>query len=239
MTVRTALAAVVAALLLLAPTAGAAEQAYAENTVVGQDPAGDWGTDPNAAPVGAALGQDLTGASITMPNAETLEFVIKVTGLPANGGAPEATRYVWDVLVDGNFLELDGKWSNYSRGACDPTSGACPPPRDPGMQPFFLRGDCVAGEGNVTTCKEIGKVKGVFNAAAGTITIPVPAALIKAGACSVIAPGPNIFGGSVSASPSAFFSSSAAPLDSMELESEFQVPSADPLTPCPAPAPAE
>jgi len=220
-------------MLLLAPTAGAAEQAYAENTPVGEDPAGDWGGGGDAAPVGAALGQDLIGASITMPTAETVEFVIKVTALPANGGAPEASRYVWDLLVDGKFVELDGKWSNYSRGACDPTSGACPPPRDPGMQPFILRGDCVAGGGNVTTCREIGKVKGVFNAAAGTITIPVPAALINARPCSVIAPGPNIFGGSLSASPSAFFSSSAAPLDFLEYETEFRVPSGDPLAPCP------
>lgn len=233
------IAAVLTAAVLLVPAAGAEETPYAAPVVVGEDVAGDWG-DADTAPIGAKLGMDLTAASIGMPTADTLNFVIKVAELPASGGAPEVPRYIWDIYVDGTFIELDGKWTNYSRGVCDPTSGKCPPPRDPGTQPFFVRGDCVTGDGNVTTCKEIGLVKATFDAAAGTITIPVPAALIGADACSVITGGENLFGENLSASPSAFVSSSNFPRDTLLTEWEFTVPSADPAVPCgaePTPTP--
>jgi hypothetical protein len=69
---------------------------------------------------------------------------------------PEATRYTWNLDVDPTphlvtedgsnpdlkSFDLDGKFTNFSRGACDPTAGTCPPPRNPGLQPFVLRGDC-------------------------------------------------------------------------------------------------
>ena len=238
MKIRTALAAVAAASLLLVSGAQAeGETDYAAQVPVGEDVAGDWG-DADTAPIGSKLGQDLVGASIGMRTADTVDFVIKVTELTANGGVPEVSRYTWDMLVDGKFVELDGKWSNYSRGACDPTSGQCPPPRDPGLQPFFVRGDCVAGEGNVTTCKEIGRVTAVFDAAAATITIPVPVTLLGAQPCSIIDAGPNLFGETVSATPAAFVSSSLAPLDTLFVEQTFEIPSGDPELPCGAEAAA-
>lgn len=195
--------------------------------VVGTDPADDWGQaqDPNIAPAGGVLGQELVEASIGMADKATLNFIIKVTMLPPTGGVPEFTRYIWDFNVNGNFTELDGKFTNYSRGACDPTSGQCPPPRDPGMQTFIVRGDCATdATTNVTTCQELGVVKGVFDAEAGTITIAVPLEIIKAKPGSKIEPGANIFGGSVSANPSAFFSSSGAPLDTLTITKTFVVP---------------
>lgn len=237
MKIWTVCAAVVAAVLLVIPAAGAQDVPYAETLAVGEDVAGDWG-DADLAPFGAALGMDLEGAAIGMATADTIDFTIKVTELPASGGAPEVPRYVWDLFVDGEFVELDGKWTNYSRGACDPTSGQCPPPRDPGPQPFFVRGDCVA-EGSVTTCKEIGRVQATFDSAEGTITIPVPAEMINAGPCSVISPAENLFGETVAAVPSAFVSLTTAPKDTMYVEHDFQVPSGDPELPCGAEAPAE
>lgn len=225
------IAAVLTAALLLVPAAGAEDApAYAEPVVVGEDIAGDWG-DPDTAPIGAKLGMDLVGATIGMPTADTVNFTIKVAELPATGGTPEVPRYIWDVYVDGKFIELDGKWTNYSRGACDPTSGKCPPPRDPGTQPFMVRGNCVT-EGSLTTCQELGLVKATFDAAAGTITIPVPAALIGADACSVITGAENLFGENISASPSAFVSSTGFPKDTLWTEFDFTVPSADPAVPC-------
>ena len=238
MKIRTLIAAV-AALLMVLPFAGAEEPAaaYAAPLVVGEDPAGDWGGSAESGQAGAALGQDLTGASIGMPTADTVNFVINVASLPANGGAPEVSRYNWALLVDGAAVELDGKWTNYSRGACDPTGGKCPPPRDPGQQPFFVRGNCAA-TGTVTTCQELGLVKATFDATAKTITVPVPAALIKANPCSIISAGANTFGGSIAAMPSAFLSATAAPSDSMFVDYDFQVPSADPAVPCAPVAPA-
>lgn len=191
---------------------------------VGTDNAGDWGeaVQPGIGPIGDALGQDLTGASISF-DGKNVNFVITVNSLPPTGGAPEVSRYTWDMMVNGEFLELDGKFTNYSRGVCDPTSGQCPPPRDPGMSPFFIRGNCAANEANVTICEEIDIVQGVFDAAAGTITIPVPAEKIGVKKGSKIAPGTNIFGGSISATPSAFFTSSAMPLDTLTVTKTFVV----------------
>ena len=196
--------------------------------VVGTDPAGDWGAgvDPTLAPVGDALGQDLVGASIT-GDAKTINFVISVNSLPPSGGVPEISRYTWDFNVGKLYTELDGKFTNYSRGACDPTANSCPPPRDPGMQPFIVRGNCgVANDTGttVTTCEEIGLVQATFDAAAGTITIPVPAALIKAKPGSKITPATNIFGGSISAAPAAFLTSSAMPIDTLVVTKTFTVP---------------
>lgn len=206
-------------------TQGSAAAAAKKPLVVGTDAEGDWGdaVEPTIAPVGHALGQDLAEASITMADKKTVNFIIKVTSLPPIGGVPEISRYTWDMTVDGEFVELDGKFTNYSRGVCDPTSGQCPPPRDPGMAPFFVRGDCSVNEANVTICQEKGIVHAEFNGADGTITIPVSLELLGAKKGSKIAPGTNIFGGSISAAPSAFFTSSAMPLDFMALTKTFVV----------------
>jgi hypothetical protein len=138
---------------------------------------------------------------------------------------PEGTRYTWNLAVNGEQVELDGKWSNYSRGACDPTSGNCPPPRDPGMQPFLVRGDC-ASNGATVQCSELGIVQAEFDPATGTITIPVPAKMIHA------KPGAEITGatqadsgfGGVSAAPSAFYSHSSAPYDTLTVTKSFEIP---------------
>jgi hypothetical protein len=219
---RTALIAGATVALLALGGAGNFASAAPKAMVVGEDASGDWGTnvDPTLSPIGDALGQDLVGASIS-GDSKTINFIIQLNSLPPSGGVPEFSRYTWDLNVDGKFVELDGKFTNYTRGVCDPTAGSCPPPRDPGMQPFFVRGNCAANEANVTICEEIGVVQASFDAAAGTITIPVPGKLIGAKKGSKITPGTNIFGGSISATPAAFVSSSAAPLDFMSVTKTF------------------
>lgn len=224
------LAAALAASFMV-PGAAVAKKKPAGPVVVGTDPAGDWGAavDPTIGPAGDVLGQDLTEASIAMADKTTVNFIIKLNSLPPSGGIPEASRYTWDFNVDGKFVELDGKFTNYSRGACDPTSGQCDPttggmPRDPGLQPFMVRGDCAVNEANVTVCKETGIVQATFDAAAGTITIPVSLELLGAKLGSKIQPGVNLFGGSVSATPAAFVTSSAMPLDTLVVIGTFVVP---------------
>ena len=220
--------------LLAASLVGAAAPASAGKkasgpVVVGTDEAGDWGSASPAgsdiSPVGDALGQDLTGASIAMNGTDKVDFIMTVNSLPATGGAPEISRYTWDMNVDGNFVELDGKFTNYSRGACDPTAGSCPPPRDPGMSPFMVRGNCAANEANVTICEEIGIVQAAFDSAKKSITVTVPLEMLGAKPGSKITPGTNIFGGSISATPSAFFTSSAMPLDTLTVLKTFVVAS--------------
>ncbi|HYI44251.1 MAG TPA: hypothetical protein VE174_02150 [Actinomycetota bacterium] len=230
MKARTAMSLLLTGLLavgLIAGPASIASGAAKKTTVVGTDAAGDWGGDPTAAPIGAALGQDLVGAEIGMADKKTINFIIKVSQLPPNGGVPELSRYVWSLTVDGDYVELDGKWTNYSRGACDPTSAQCPPPRDPGQQPFLVRANCSLVE-NVTTCEEVGIVQATFDAATGSITIPVPAALINAKRGSKIAPGSSDFtsgaGGTIVASPSAFLSvNNTSQLDAMPVLKTFTV----------------
>ncbi len=212
---------------LVAPASIASAKA-AKPMVVAKDAPDDWG-DGSAPQIGAALGQDLIAAEIGMADKKTINFIIKVTQLPPNGGAPEISRYIWSLTVDGDYVELDGKWSNYSRGACDPTSGQCPPPRDPGMQPFLVRANCGIVEGsNVTTCEEVGIVQATFDAATATITVPVPTALINAKRGSKIGPGSSDFtsgaGGSIVAIPSAFLSvNNTSQLDAMAVSKTFVV----------------
>ena len=200
--------------------------------VVGKDAKGDYGQngpngDNSLSPVGEALGMDLLQASIT-GNAKKVNFQIKVNGLPPIGGTPEAVRYVWGFTVNGKYAELDGKFTNFSRGTCDPTASTCPPPRNPGMAPFAVRGNCTTNEANLTTCKELGLVHAKFNAAKGTITIPVPAKLIKARGGSKIAPALSDFtsqaGGTVVAIPSAWVSSTGFPADALTVTKTFRIP---------------
>ena len=223
-TVALALAALVGAALFV-PATASAKKAKGP-VVVGTDVAGDWGAanDPAIAPIGDALGQDLVEAAIEPKDASTLNFIIKVNSLPPSGGAPEVTRYSWDFNVDGEAVELDGKFTNYSRGVCDPTAGSCPPPRDPGMQPFFVRGNCAVVEGtNVNTCQELGVVQAAFDSAAGTITIPVPLELIGAKKGSKITPGVGLFGGTVEAAPAAFLTSGSFPFDALTALKTYKV----------------
>ena len=217
-------AAALAASLIAGPATLANAKA-AKPLTVGTDAEGDWGqaVDANLGPVGDALGQDLTGAAISF-DGKNVNFVIKVNSLPPIGGMPEVSRYTWDMNVNGKFVELDGKFTNYTRGVCDPTSGQCQKgPRDPGHAPFMIRGNCAANEANVTICEELGIVSAEFDAAAGTITVPVPAKLIGAKKGSKITGGANIFGGSISATPAAFVTSSAMPLDTLTVTKTFVV----------------
>jgi hypothetical protein len=193
--------------------------------VVGTDAAGDWGAnvDPTLAPAGDGLGQDLVEASIAMADAKTVNFVIKVNGLPPWGGMPEITRYNWDIAVNGEAFQMTGAFTDYIRGICNPNvANSCPPPRDPGMAPFFIRqGACNVG----AECQEVGLVNATFDAAAGTITIPVGLDVIGAKPGSKISPGVSSFGPSIYASPQANVSSASLPSDTLTVTGTFVVSS--------------
>jgi hypothetical protein len=212
-------------------SAGAAKRkkkAKSGPKVVAKDATGDWGADPQLAPLADALGQDLVSATIAMKDAKTVNFIIKVNSLPPTGGVPEVSRYWWDFAVGKNLFELDGKYTNYSRGACDPTSGQCPPPRDPGLQPFLLRGDCApdATANNITVCKEKAIVQASFDPAKGTITIPVALKLLKAKPGTKISPTASFatVGGPITAAPAAFVTNASMPLDAMTPTGTFVIP---------------
>ncbi len=218
-------AALVAGALIGGPASAAAKKGP---VVVGTDAADDWGSNVDAqlAPIGNQLGQELVEAAIERVDATTLNFIIKVNSLPPSGGVPEFTRYVWTMTVDGTLLQLDGKFTNYSRGACDPTAGTCPPPRDPGRAPFMVRGNCTDNGGAAVTCEEIGLVNGAFDAGSGTITVPVTLELLGAKPGSKIAhgiqPGSNFAG--VWAISSVWASQGNMPLDELVITKTYTVP---------------
>lgn len=223
-----ALAALVAAAFAM-PSAATAAKKKSGPVVVGTDDAGDftgYDGDPAFAPLGDVLGADLVKTSIHKADKETLHFIIEVNSLET---VPELVRYIWGINVDGEYAEFDGKYTNYSRGACDPTSGQCPPPRDPGEQPFMVRANCGdAGTGNLTVCEEVGIVQGIFDTTANTITIPVPMEMINAKPKSKITAGLSDFssqaGGNVLAMMSAFFTQSNWPGDAMHTTKTYVVP---------------
>lgn len=224
-------------LLLVAVAAASLAPAHAKKkkkptgpVVVGTDDEGDWGEqgptgDRSLAAIGDALGQDLVEATIAPADAETLNFVIKVSSLPSSGGIPEITRYVWTLSVDGELLQLDGKFTNYSRGTCDPTAGTCPPPRDPGQGPFLVRGDCT-NQGAAVTCVEKGLVHAAFDPGTGTITIPVTLEMLGAKPGSKIANGTQPDSGftGIWAIPSAWASQGSMPLDQLLMTKIYTVP---------------
>lgn len=196
--------------------------------------AGDWGGGGDAAPLGSALGQDFVAAYLEYGD-DTFTFTLGMTELPAIGGTPEGTRYGWSFSYNGNAFELDGKFTNYSRGACDPTAGTCPPPRDPGIGYFALRGNCTTADGtNVTLCEELGGVTADFDPATGEIAIPIPAALLtdEVRACDTITGDASFIGNSIWAAPSAFVTSTAMPFDDVTHQVPLIVPPADPELSC-------
>ena len=199
--------------------------------VVGTDPDGDWGCNQNCglADLGAELGQELLEASIGMsPDGKIVNFIIKVSALPDEGGVPEASRYQWSIIVNGNPIQISGAFTEYLRGTCNPTWNPmiCPPPRDPGEAPFFLRvGPCTIGA-PPAQCEEIGLVHGIFDPATATITIPVPIEMIEVKPKSTIAPGVGSFdpAASLMAVPASVTSSPQSPRDDMIVTGTFTVP---------------
>lgn len=223
-----ALAASVAAAFAM-PSVATAAKKKSGPVVVGTDSVGDFhglDGDPAFAPLGDPLGADLVKTSIHKADNETLHFIIEVNSLET---VPELIRYIWGITVDGEYAEFDGKYTNYSRGVCDPTSGQCPPPRDPGQQPFMVRANCGdAGTGNFTVCEEVGVVQATFDTTANTITIPVPMEMINAKPKSKITAGLSDFsgqaGGNVLAMMSAFVTQSNWPGDAMHTTKTYVVP---------------
>jgi hypothetical protein len=225
---------------LMAPAGVGAEEEQVDDPrfptewhVVADGNAGTFGGDPELATIGHELGADLTEARIRMPDADHVDFQIQTTNLPAMGGVPEVIRYTWDMLVDTGEgpreAQIDGKFSNYSRGVCDPTAGCDPTdaggdsgPKDPGERPFFWRGDLEQLDLGATTfnaMKTYATLPGDFAVDDGTITISVPTEAISMldgvewGDCSQILPGAGLRGGVVESSLAAWLTSGAFPSD--------------------------
>lgn len=201
--------------------------------VVGTDPADDWGAniDATLAPAGDALGQELVEAQMSMADAKTVNFIIKVNSLPPTGGIPEFTRYGWDFSVDGEVMLISGAFTEFIRTFCYPlhSEPACPPnvgdPQQSMTAPFFVRkGACTVGTGGVADCRVVAVVASKFDTATGTITVPVPLEALGAKPGSVIAPAAGVLGGSIYASPAVVVASGNFPHDTLTIVESFKVP---------------
>jgi hypothetical protein len=215
--------------VLAASLAGAtpATAAKVKAKALATDPANDWGANVDAqlAPIGDNLGQELVKASLAR-DGKNLNFIIQVNSLPPTGGVPEFSRYNWDFTVNGTAIQLSGGFTEYLRGTCNPTynPAECPPPRDPGSAPFFLRqGGCLLSA-PPGPCEELAKVNGTFDVDTATITVPVPMKVIKAKPGSKIGPGVSALGGSIYSAPQAFISNSALPHDTMTITKTYKIP---------------
>jgi len=224
-----AVVAVIAAFVAPAGVASAKGKKASGPLVVGTDAPGDWGSNVDAtiAPIGTTLGQDLVEGSITMGDAKTVNFVIKLASLPPTGGVPEGARYSWDFTVDGTAFGMSGNFTDYARGICYPAhTNSCPPPKDPGQQPFYIRqGPCTIGTGGFGECNLVATAKATFDVATATITIPVPLDVLKAKTGSKIGPGTNsVFGATIYSSPAAVTANANGPHDTMTATGTFTVP---------------
>ena len=229
---RVAIVAIVCAFVAgLLTTAVHADEA-AMSVVVGADPADDWEAAdvPNEKAVGDALAQELVQARIGMADSKTVNFIIVLKSLPSTGGVPEFTRYTWEMLVDSDGemtlsdgIRLDGKFTNYhgEGGTCDPWTGGCPPPRDPGMAPFLVYSDCDPDA--PTVCTEEGIVRASFDVDEARITIPVPLKMLGARPGSEIVTANSFFGG-IMAMPAAYGSLRRGPSDQMFPRKPFVIP---------------
>lgn len=203
-------------------------------TVVGKDADNDWGgnVDPNIAPAGNALGQELVEASMSMADAKTVNFIIKVKSLPSTGGIPEFTRYGWDFSVDGSAMLISGARTEFIRTICYPlhSDPACPPnvgdPQTASNSPFMVReGACTVGTGGVADCRVKAVVESTFDPATGTITVPVPLEALGAKPGSKIEPLTNAsFGGTIYAAPATVVASPNYPHDTLLVDKTFVIP---------------
>jgi hypothetical protein len=237
MTIRSTVATIVLgclAISLVAPGIAHGQGKASKSVVVGKDPDNDWGSnvDPNIAPAGDPLGQELVEASMGMADAKTVNFIIKVKSLPAPGGIPEVTRYGWDFSVDGSAMLISGAFTEFIRTMCYPlhSDPACPPnvgdPQTAASQPFLVReGACTVGTGGVADCRVRAIVQSTFDPATGTITVPVPLEALDAKPGSKIEPLTNAsFGGTIYAAPATVVASPNAPHDTMLVTKTFVVP---------------
>ncbi|MGH2746948.1 MAG: hypothetical protein ACRDKB_03355 [Actinomycetota bacterium] len=230
---RTLIAALTAATLLLglaAPAGLAAKKKKKKKgpVVVATDPADDWGAnvDPNIAPAGIPLGMELVEAAVGLSEDKTaINFILKLAG-PTAGGIPEGVRYGWEFSVDGNAYQLNGGRTELLRGMCNPliTDPACPPNfGDPGALtnfPFFVRsGSCTVG----ADCRVHVVVNAIFDATAGTITIPVPLEAVEAKLGSTIAPLPGLFG-AIYAAPGVVVTTNGLPHDAIASTKTVKLP---------------
>lgn len=184
----------VSALLALAAfTAFALPAGAAKPATVFEDAAGD-------ADLGQGLGQsipggwDLAGGTIVKKGAN-LEFTVSHHDMPPTGTVPEATRFLWNFVVDGkNFFRLTVKSADIGKPDALAQSGTERIGRVDVNGHFRLEGECVTDQTlpvGMVNCPVVDYLEGVWDPASMSFTVTVPLKTIKAKTGSLISQGPE------------------------------------------------
>lgn len=203
------------AIALWAPSALASSATHGAATVVGTDGVGDWGSGPTDQ-IGDGLGEDLTAAAIRMEDPKTIGFVIHVHTLPSVE-APDTT-YNWPFEIGKTFWQLDSGCA--SQDACTPGSltfrviSCSYPPLAAGL--------------TMRTCDLVQRVTALLDPSAGTITIPVSTASLRAHSGTSIDPAPrtgtSACGQILVYSGDTITCATGAPDDAMDVTGSFRIP---------------
>ena len=207
---RARILAVAAALLVVVPAAGAAPSPRPA-TIVGVDPAADWGSNATVGKVGDSLGQDLIRASVASAGSN-LRFELKLAHLPDFDPTVSAV-YSWGFKLRGHRRVLI---------SCGNFVQDCS-----ARQNFHLMGDCVLYEGRPETpaddefdCERLGELPATYSAATSAITLSIPLKTMRA------RPGDTLVMKNeyIQASPQVVFATEVTDVDQMKMHRNFTIP---------------
>ena len=174
--------------------AGAAHAGKAKPLQVWEDAAGDAGNADSGVPGVDQAGFDLAAGTINKVG-KNLEFTVTHHAMPASGSAPEAFRFLWNIMVDGDPYRFTVK--SVDVGKPDVVGGGTGTERVGRVDTaghFRLEGECITDSSlpvGMINCPVVGYLDGTWDAANKSFTIVLPMKTVKAKTGSVIS-----FGGS-------------------------------------------
>jgi hypothetical protein len=137
-------------------------------------------------------GWDLAGGTIVKKGAN-LEFTVTHHQMPPSGSAPEFTRFIWNITVDGEPYRFTVK--SVDIGKPDVAAGQTTERvgRVDVMGHFRLEGECTTTTTGIgfVNCPPLEYLEGTWDPGAMSFTIILPLKSVKAKTGSVIGPGPD------------------------------------------------
>ena len=173
--------------------AGAAHAGKAKPVQVWEDAAGDAGNQDSGVPGVDQAGFDLATGSINKVGSN-LEFTVTHHAMPPTGTAPEAFRFLWNIMVDGEAYRFTVKSADIGKPDVAGGSGQERVGRVDAQGHFRLEGECVTDSTlpvGFINCPPVAYLDGSWDPANKSFTIVLPLKTVKAKTGSVIS-----FGGS-------------------------------------------
>ncbi|MGH2740415.1 MAG: hypothetical protein ACRDH6_08065 [Actinomycetota bacterium] len=133
-------------------------------------------------------GFDLVSATITKAG-KNLEFTVVHSVMPPFGSMPEAFRFIWAFMVDGNEYRIIAKNVDVGKPDLAAMTGNERIGQIDTDGHFRLEGACVAEDAVVTqfvNCPPLAYPEGTFDPAGASFTVTIPLSAVKAKTGSVI-----------------------------------------------------